>query len=90
MPTDQRLRSDDRKSPQKQRKQSEQVDKKSTVDVAKADPTWPLAAQYNQLMPEDRGLCFKPAPRLKRQSQDGENEVEGCQHAALTLGDSFS
>jgi hypothetical protein len=39
-------------------------------------PPWHLTAQNDQLMPEDRVLCFKPTPRLKGQSQYREQEAE--------------
>jgi hypothetical protein len=40
-------------------------------------------------MPEDRILCFKPAPLFEWRSKNGQEEAEQFQHAALTLGDSF-
>jgi hypothetical protein len=39
-------------------------------------PPWHLTAQNDQLMPEDRVLCFKPTPRLKGQCQYREQEAE--------------
>jgi len=48
-----------------------------------------LAPQNYQLMSERRVLGFKPALRLERQGQDGQDEMEQGAHYLLTLGDSF-
>jgi hypothetical protein len=67
-----------------------QLDKEPAITVGKPDSAWHFAPQNDQLMPEDRILCFKPTPRLEWRGQDSQNEAEQFQHAALTLGDSFS
>jgi len=48
-----------------------------------------LAPQNYQLMSERRILCLKPALRLERCRQNGQDETHQRDHDALTLGDSF-
>jgi hypothetical protein len=40
-------------------------------------------------MSEHRILCLKPAPRLERRDQEGQNEAEQRNHRPLTVSDSF-
>ncbi len=67
-----------------------QLDKKPAIAICKLDPSRHLTSQNDHLMPEYRILRTKPTPRLERRSQDRQDEAEQFQHAALTLGDSFS
>ena len=90
MPTHELLGTDDREGPQGRRKSSVQLDEEPAIIVGEPDPTLHLTAQNDQLMPECRILCFKPALRLEWRGQDGQEKTEQCKHCALTLGDSFS
>jgi hypothetical protein len=90
MPPHERLRLDDGEDPQDRRKPSIQLDQEPAIAAREPDPTMNLTPQNDQLMPECRILCLKPALRLEWQSQDGQNEAEQCKHCPLTLGDSVS
>jgi len=52
------------------------LDKEPAVAVGKPDPAWHLSPQNNQLMSECRILRLKPAPRLERRGEDGQEEAE--------------
>jgi hypothetical protein len=69
---------------------SVQLDEEPAIIVGEPDPALHLTPQNDQLMPECRILCFKPALRLEWRGQDGQEKTEQCKHCALTLGDSFS
>jgi hypothetical protein len=45
--------------------------------------------QNNQLMPEHRILCLKPALRLEWRGQNDQDKTEQSEHGPQTLGDSF-
>ena len=90
MPTHERLGTDDREGPQGRRKSSVQLDEEPAIIVGEPDPDPHLTAQNDQLMPERRILCFKPALRLEWRGQDSQEKAEQCKHCPLTLGDSFS
>ena len=67
---------------------SDMLDEEPAIAVCEFDTPAQLAPQNDQLMSECHVLCFKPALRLERRGQDGQDEAEQCKHA-LTLGDSF-
>ena len=52
------------------------------VDALAPDATTQLALQHNQLMAERRILGFKPALRLERRGQYGQNTKEQRDHRA--------
>jgi hypothetical protein len=76
MPTHQRLGTDDREHLQGRRKPSIQLDKEPAITAGEPEPATHLTPQNDQLMPEGRILCFKPAPRLAWRGQDGQDEAE--------------
>ena len=65
MPTDERLRMDNREDLQERRKPAIQLDKEPAVVVCEPDPALHLTPQNYQLMSERRVLGFKPALRLE-------------------------
>jgi hypothetical protein len=90
MPTHERLGTDDPEDLQDRRKPSIQLDKEPAIAVREPDPALHHTSQNDQLMSERRILSFKPALRLERRGEHGQDEAEQCNHCALTLGDSVS
>jgi hypothetical protein len=76
MPPHERLGPDDREDPQDRWKPAIQLDEEPAIIVPEPDPTMHLTVPNDQLMSERRILCFKPALRLERRSQYGQNETE--------------
>jgi hypothetical protein len=89
VPTQQRLRPDDRQNLQDCWKPAIQLDKEPAIMVLEPDATMQRAPQDNQLMSKHRVLSFKPQRRLERQGHDGQNEIEQPDHSA-SLGDSMT
>jgi hypothetical protein len=64
-------------------------DQEPAVAVRQPDPAMHLTPQNNQLTAKRRILSFKPALRLKRRGQNGQDEADQSEHGPQTLGDSF-
>ena len=75
MPTNQRLRTDDRENLQDRRKPPIQLDEEPAIAVCEFDAPAQLAPQNDQLMSERGILSLKPDLRLEWRSQDGEDET---------------
>jgi hypothetical protein len=65
------------------------LDQEPAIVVRQLDPTLHLTPQDEQLMSENRILCFKPTLRLEWRGQNGQDEAEQSEHDSTTLGDSF-
>ena len=89
VPTHQRLRLDNRDDLQDRRKPSIHLEEKPAVVIGEPSPAFQLTPQDDQLMSENRILRLKPALRLERRGQDGQNETEQPDHSA-SLGDSIT
>ncbi len=89
MPTDERLRTDDREDLQDRQTPSVQLDKEPAVVVREPDATMQPALQDNQLMSKHRVLSFKPQLRLEWRGQDGQSETEQPDHS-VSLSDSIT
>jgi hypothetical protein len=59
-----------------------------TTNIAESN-FWYTQPQNNQLMPEHRILCLKPALRLEWRGQNDQDKTEQSEHGPQTLGDSF-
>ena len=82
MPTHQRLWTDDGEDVQDRREPSVELDEKPTVGVRQPGPTFHLAPQNNQLLPERCILRLKSALRLEWRSQDAQHKEDQRYHAA--------
>ncbi len=56
------------------------LDEEPAVVVGKLGSTPHLASQNDQLMSEHRILRLKPALRLERRGQHGQNKTDECDH----------
>ena len=90
MPVQQRLGTNDCERLKDRRKPPIQLDEEPAIAVREPDPAQRLSSQNVQLMPECHVLRFKPALRLERRGDHGQDEAEQCKHRALTVSDSFS
>src|SRR6266852_7162144 len=84
-----RRNTDNRNGRQDRWKPSMHLDEEPAVVVGKLGSTPHLASQNDQLMSEHRILRLKPALRLERRGQHGQNEAEQSDHSA-SLGDSIT
>src|ERR1700737_5368017 len=66
-----------------------QLDKEPAIMVREPDATMQSAPQDDQLMSEHRILRLKPALRLERRGQHGQNKTKQPDHSA-SLGDSIT
>jgi hypothetical protein len=89
MPAYEGLGLNDREDLQNGRKPAIQLDKEPAVVVRQPGHALDRTPQYDQLMPENRILCLKPALRLEWCGQDSQDEAEQGEHRPPTLGDSF-
>src|SRR5216684_7990705 len=89
MPPHQRLRLDNRNDRQDRWKPSIHLDEEPAVVVGKLGSTPHLAPQNDQLMSEHRILRLKPALRLERRGQHGQNKPNQRDHRA-SLADSVT
>ena len=64
-------------------------DQEPAVAVRQPDPALHLTPQNNQLTAKRRILSFKPALRLERRGQNGQDGEDQSEHGPQTLGDSF-
>src|SRR6267378_4954014 len=87
VPTHQRFRLDNRNDLQDRRKPSIHLDEEPAVVVGKLSSTPHLAPQDDQLMSEHRILRLKPALRLERRGQHGQNKTDERDHRS-NLADS--
>src|SRR3954449_5704060 len=76
MPPHERLGSDDMKHLEDGWKQSIELDEDPPIEVGQTNPAPALAAQHEQLVPQDRILGLKPRVRSTRRDQDGQNRPE--------------
>jgi hypothetical protein len=81
MPSHQRLGTNDRDDLQDRREPSVEPNKEPAISVGQLRPASHLASQNDQLLPKHCILRLKPALRLKRQCQDGQNETEQPDHS---------
>src|SRR6202022_3067287 len=88
VPTHQRLRLDNRYDLQDRWKPSIHLDEEPAVVVGSLSSTPNPALQDDQLMSEQRILRLKPALRLERRGQHGQNKTKQPDHSA-SLGDSI-
>ena len=88
MPPNQRFRLDNRNDRQDRWKPSIHLDEEPAVVVGRLSATPHPAPQDDQLMSEHRILRLKPALRLERRGQHGQNKTEQPDHSA-SLGDSI-
>jgi hypothetical protein len=88
MPPHQRFKLDNRNDRQDRWKPSIHLDEEPAVVVGKLGPTPHLAPQDDQLMSEHRILRLKPALRLERRDQHGQNKPIQRDHRA-SLADSI-
>ena len=84
------LGSNDHESRKDRREPAIELDEEPAIVVREPGSAGHLAPQNDQLMSERRILSFKPALRLERRGEHGQDEAEQCNHCALTLGDSVS
>src|SRR5258705_13917110 len=89
MPSHQRFRLDNRNDRQDRWKPSIHLDEETAVVVGKLGSTPHLAPQDDQLMSEHRILRLKPALRLERRGQHGQNKPNQRDHRA-SLADSVT
>ena len=89
MPPNQRFRLDNRNDRQDRWKPSIHLDEEPAVVVGRLSATPHPAPQDDQLMSEHRILRLKPALRLERRGQHGQNKTEQPDHSA-SLGDSIT
>src|SRR6202163_590625 len=87
VPTQERLRPDDREYLQGGWKPAIQLDKEPAIMVREPDATMQPTPQDNQLMSTHRVLSFNPYLRREWRGQDGQSETEQPDHSA-GLGDS--
>jgi hypothetical protein len=80
MPPHQRFRLDNRNDLQDRRKPSIHLDEEPAVVVGRLGSTPHLAPQDHQLMSEHRILRLKPALRLERRGQHGQNKTDKRDH----------
>src|SRR4030081_667839 len=86
MPAHQRLGTEDRDDLQDRRKPLIHLDEEPAIVVRKLGPVSHLASQNHQLTSEHRILGLKPALRLERRSQDGQNKPDQRDHCANLAG----
>src|SRR5260370_6604458 len=80
MPTHKGLRSDDRDGIEDRWKPSIQLDEEEAISVGEVNTTTNLPPQYDQLMSECHVLRLKPALRLERRYQRGQEADEQRNH----------
>src|SRR6202022_1122294 len=89
VPTHQRLRLDNRYDLQDRWKPSIHLDEEPAVVICEPSPAFQLTPQDDHLMSEHRILPLKPALRLERQDQHGQNKPNQRDHRA-NLADSVT
>ena len=89
MPAHQGLGADDCENLQDRREPAIDLDEEPAIAVRKLGPPPYPASQDNKLMPKRRILRFKPALRLERRAQHGQNEADQRYHCA-NLADSVT
>jgi hypothetical protein len=89
VPTHERLGPDDREDLQDRWKPSIHLDEEPSILVRQPDATLQPTPQDNQLMSKHRILRLKPALRLERRGQHGQNEPNQRDHRA-NLADSVN
>jgi hypothetical protein len=89
MPTHERFRVDNRHDLQDRGKPAIHLNEEPAIVVRKMGSASHVPLQNDQLMSKYRILSFKPALRLERRGQHGQNEADQRYHHA-NLADSVS
>jgi hypothetical protein len=89
VPTHLRLKLDNRYDLQDRRKTSIHLDEEPAVVICEPSPAFQLTSKDDQLMTENRILRLKPALRLERRGQHGQNKPNQRDHRA-NLADSVT
>jgi hypothetical protein len=74
MPSNNRLRADDRNGANNGRKQPTQPDKDQSVEPTQHQSLWHLAAENADLVAKNEDLGFKPRPRFESRRYQSEQQ----------------